>query len=491
MLDPDVSVTATTTTSTPDRRSWWVLAAMCVPLLAQSLDVSGIGLLLPSIGADLDASATQLAWVMNANALAFGALLLTFGTLADRFGPRRLLLAGVAGFGVASLLCGAATDTDVLIAARALQGLSSAACFTTSLSVVMATFAEDRRPAAIGVWGAVSGAGSALGPLVAGALTTAVGWRAFFFVNGPICLLALPAIATLVGARDRRADRPTAPVPAAGLAAVAVSFVGISLAAGRVGGGSWLSPGTVVPLVAAAGAGIFVVVRRRRGARPVVDPAAVGARWSRSALAAAFTSTWGFGVTLVVVSAYLQQVRGFSALEAGVTFLAFSGAFALAGTVNGPAVRRLGLTTTLVAAMVACAAGFALLATIAPASAFALVVLGLLVGGFGQGLAFAASTTASLTGVPQEASGQATGATQSTRLLGNVAGVALSTAVLIDLRDGVDTPVALARGDGAAMVLALGVSLLGAALVPLLVRRGAATPTPTGAAGAGPGSLGA
>nr|WP_249420225.1 MFS transporter [Rhabdothermincola salaria] len=463
---------------------------MCVPLLTQSLDVSGIGLLLPSIGTDLDASATVLAWVMNANALAFGAMLLTFGTLADRFGPRRLLLAGVAGFGVASLLCGVATDSTVLIAARALQGLSSAACFTTSLSVVMATFAEDRRPAAIGIWGAVSGAGSALGPLVAGALTTAVGWRAFFFVNGPICLLALPAIAALVGSRDREPRTSTAPFPAAGLAAVAVAFVGISLAASRAGGGSWLSVATLVPLAAAGGAVAFVVARGRRGARPVLDPAALGARWSRSALAVAFTSTWGFGVTLVVVSAYLQQVRGLSALEAGVTFLAFSGAFALAGTVNSLAVRRLGVSTTLVVAMLGCAAGFALLTTMAPASAFPLVVAGLVVGGLGQGLAFAASTTASLSGVPQAASGQATGATQSTRLLGNVVGVAISTAVLVDLQGGDDTPAALARGDGAAMVLALGVSLVGAALVPLAVRRQTPSSGPTDGSGLAPGSIG-
>ena len=463
---------------------------MCVPLLTQSLDVSGIGLLLPSIGTDLDASATQLAWVMNANALAFGAMLLTFGTLADRLGPRRLLLAGVAGFGLASLLCGAATDTTVLIAARALQGLSSAACFTTSLSVVMATFDEGRRPAAIGVWGAVSGAGSALGPLVAGALTTAVGWRAFFFVNGPICLLALPAIAVLVRPRERSADRPVAAFPAAGLAAVAVAFVGISVAAGRVGGGPWLSPGTVLPAAVALGAIAFVAVRHRRGAARVLNPAALGARWSRSALVVAFTSTWGFGVTLVVVSAYLQQVRGLSALEAGVTFLAFSGAFALAGTANSVAVRRLGLTATLVVAMAACAAGFALLATMAPASPFPVVVAGLLVGGSGQGLAFAASTTASLDGVPQRASGQATGATQSTRLLGNVVGVALSTAVLVDLQAGEDTPAALARGDGAAMVLALAVSLVGAVLAPLVVRRPRATSGPTGTAGAASGSLG-
>ena len=119
---------------------------MCLPLLAQSLDVSGIGLLLPSIGADLDAGPTALGWVMNANPLAFGALLLTAGWVADRFGPRTLLLGGVGAFGVASALCAIAPSTGFLVAARATQGLASAACFTTSLAVVSATFDERRRP---------------------------------------------------------------------------------------------------------------------------------------------------------------------------------------------------------------------------------------------------------------------------------------------------------------------------------------------------------
>ena len=134
------------------RRAWWVLGAMCLPLLAQSLDVSGIGLLLPSIGADLDAGPTALGWVMNANPLAFGALLLTAGWVGRPLRPRTLLLGGVGAFGVASALCAVAPSTGFLIAARATQGLASAACFTTSLAVVSATFDERRRPGAIGAW---------------------------------------------------------------------------------------------------------------------------------------------------------------------------------------------------------------------------------------------------------------------------------------------------------------------------------------------------
>ena len=346
------------------RRAWWVLGAMCLPLLAQSLDVSGIGLLLPSIGADLDAGPTALGWVMNANPLAFGALLLTAGWVADRFGPRALLLTGVGAFGVASALCAVAPSTGFLIAARATQGLASAACFTTSLAVVSATFDERRRPGAIGAWGAVSGAGSAFGPLLAGALAATLGWRWFFVINAPLCLLAVPVIAVLTrpaaatpadpvalprhGRRDTstRTGTGIGPTNGLGLAAVAVGFVALSLAVG-----SSVPPAArLVPALLAAAA-LAVLWHGRRAGRPVVDPAALAGPWSRAALAVGFSSTWAFGVVLVIGSAMLQQVRGMGPMAAGTTFLAFSGAFALAGAAVGRMVRRAGVGTTMGAGM--------------------------------------------------------------------------------------------------------------------------------------------
>jgi MFS family permease len=445
---------------TTERRAWWVLGAMCLPLLAQSLDVSGMGLLLPSIGADLGAGATALAWVMNANALAFGALLLTSGRLADRIGPRPLLLGGVGAFGVASLLCAIAPSTGWLVAARALQGVASSACFTTSLAVVDATFDERRRPGAIGLWGAVSGAGSAFGPLVAGALAGTIGWRWFFVVNAPLCLAAVPVMAWLVP-RETAAAHPSerrtgGPV---GLVAVAVGFVALSLAVGS----SATAAARLAP-VAIALACVAVLVREHRRHRPVVDPDAVGGRWSQAAMVVGFCSTWSFAATLVVGSAVLQQGRGMSPLAAGATFLAFSGAFAVAGAAVGRLVRNTGIGTALVAAMLVAAAGTAAFALTRPTGALVVVIVCLAVAGLGQGLAFDASTTASLAGVPGRATGQATGAEQTLRLLGSVLGVGASSAIIVAVRGGA------ASGDGArtALLVAAGVTLLGGVAARLL-----------------------
>jgi MFS family permease len=434
-----VSSGPTDSSTTSSRRAWWVLGAMCLPLLAQSLDVSGIGLLLPSIGTDLGAGPTALGWVMNANPLAFGALLLTAGWVADRFGPRALLLGGVGAFGVASALCAIAPSTGFLVAARAAQGLASAACFTTSLAVVSATFDERRRPGAIGAWGAVSGAGSAFGPLLAGALAATLGWRWFFVINAPLCLLAVPVIAVLTRPSASTAAAPTpaaqgARAPRIGLAAVAVGFVALSLAVGS----SVSAAARLVPALLAVAA-LTVLWCGRRNGRPVVEPAALAGPWSRAALAVGFSSTWAFGVVLVIGSALLQQVRGMGPMAAGATFLAFSGAFALAGAAVGRLVRRAGVGTTMGVGMALTVVGLGSLALLPADVGLAAIVAALVVGGLGQGLAFDGSTTASLAGVPGRSTGEATASVQTLRLLGSVLGVAASTAIVATAAAGAST----------------------------------------------------
>lgn len=460
------------------RRAWWVLGAMCLPLLAQSLDVSGIGLLLPSIGAELGAGPTALGWVMNANALAFGALLLTAGWVADRFGPRTLLLGGVGAFGVASALCAVAPSTGFLVAARAAQGLASAACFTTSLAVVDATFDEHQRPGAIGAWGAVSGAGSAFGPLLAGALAATLGWRWFFVINAPLCLLAVPVIAVLTrpaaatGAEVTSIATAGVRPPRIGLVAVAVGFVSLSLAVG-----SSVPPAARLVPALLAGVSLAVLWVGHRRARPVVDPTALAGPWSHAALGVGFSSTWAFGVVLVVGSALLQQVRGMGPMAAGATFLAFSGAFALAGAVVGRMVRRAGVGTAMGIGMALTIAGLGLLALLPSDIGLWAVISALVIGGLGQGLAFDGSTTASLAGVPGRSTGEATASVQTLRLLGSVIGVAVSAAILATATAGASTS-EIADLQRLAFALAALVAVLGTAALAALrpARRvGAAT----------------
>ncbi len=219
-----------------------------------------------------------------------------------------------------------------------------------------------------------------------------------------------------------------------GLVAVAVGFVALSASVG-----SAVSPAArLVPAVLAVGAGLVLWRGHRRG-RPVVDPGALAGPWSRAALAVGFSSTWAFGVVLVIGSALLQQVRGMGPMAAGVTFLAFSGAFALAGAAVGRLVRRSGTGTTMGAGLALTVAGVGLLAVLPVDVPLALIVVALAVGGLGQGLAFDGSTTASLAGVPGRATGQATASIQTLRLLGSVLGVAASAAIVATAAAGATT----------------------------------------------------
>ncbi len=445
-----------------DRRAWLVLAAMSLPLAALSIDVSGAGVALPAIGHSFALGAGGKAWVMNGSALAFGASLLFAGALADRLGPRRRLLGGVAGFGLASALCTVAPNAPVLVTGRILQGLASSLCFTTSLSVVDSLFVPARRARAIGIWGAVGGIGSAIGPLVAGSLSSSLSWRWFFAVNAPLCLLALPLLAALLRADvDTGLSGPVqSSVPWSRIAAIGVLFVAISVAAGQAR--SWL---VLFAAGIAAVGGVAVLVRaRRRGTAPVLGPAVVSRRSFRAALAVAFCSNWGFGVTLVMMGEYLEIVRGQSPVRAGVTTLAFSVSFAGAGLATGWLAAR-GFRRALVVSTAICAAGLALRLSLDPTTAWSLVVGGLVVGGLGQGLAFDISTVVSLDGVDAAESGSVTALIQTARLLGLVVGVAVSGAIVERIAGAANavSPVDLSTSVRAAMAVALVVMLVGLA----------------------------
>lgn len=420
-------VTSDVGDGTPDeRRAWLVLAAMSLPLVALSIDVSGIGVALPAIGRTFELGAGGKAWVMNASALSFGAALFAAGALADRWGPRRLLLWGVAAFGLASMLCGVAPNPETLVVARVAQGLASALCFTTSVSVVDSVFPPDGRARAIGIWGAIGGVGAALGPLVAGAFASLFSWRWFFFANVPLCLLALPVLAS----RVPRPAGPTSPrdglgsVPWRRIGPLGVLFVAVSIAAGQAQ--SWIS--VAIAGAAALGA-VAVLLRVRRTTPPVLAPTVVARSSFRSAMVVALGSNWGFGVTLVMMAEYLEVARGQTSIGTGVTMLVFSVSFAGAGFLTAR-FAALGFRRSLAVAMLIASVGLAMRLTLDPSTPWALVLGSLAIGGLGQGLAFDVSTVASLDGVPVAEAGSVTAAIQTVRLLGLVVGVAVSGAVV-------------------------------------------------------------
>ncbi len=455
---PSVSSDATKGTRAP----WLVLAAMSLPLLALSIDMNGLGTLLPAIGAGLGADAEALSWVVNASALTVAALLLLVGRLVPRWGAKRMVLAGVAVFGLASVVCGLAPTVPVLLAGRVGQGLGGVLTFTTSLAIVARAFDDRRRPAAIGVWGFVNGMGGALGPLAGGAAISASSWRGFFLLNVPLCAVALPAIAILTPT-DPQADVDDSPVavPWFALTILGASGVALTLAFG-------VSLPVGVAASAAIGAVAFVVARRHRAPTDtptdsgpnrgtssveVISPSVANAPLARPSWICAFTANWGFGATLVFGGAYLQQTRGFTPWEAGLIFTSFSLASAVAGLVVGRMARRWGLASSTVAALLLAAITLAGTAALDVSSSLVVILSLLAAGGFAQGLAFDLSTTDALHGVPDATAGEASAVVSVARSFGLTIGVAVGTT----LAAGTDIPLRPAA------LVASGAALLGAA----------------------------
>lgn len=430
---------------------------MAVPLFALSLDINGVGTVLPSLEVDLGIGVDSVGWVVNATALTMAALLIPVGRIAPRLGNRTLVMVGVALFGTASIVCGVADNLPVLLLGRTLQGIGGVLTFTTSLAVITAAFDESRRATAVGAWGVVNGVAGSLGPIVGGAATSWVSWRAFFWLNVPLCLLAVPVIRALAPA-DERADH-IGPVPWGKLV-----LLGVAAVTGTVGLQSsadlgWTSPLTIGGLVVGAVTACALLVLRGRG-EAVVSATVRAGRLFRASGVVAFTGNWGFGVSIVFLGLYLQRVGGLSPVDAGLVFCIFSATSALAGTTVGPLTRRLGVVGAVRLTMVVAAAGLGLAALLGSDTSLVLVGVVLAVGGFGQGLVFDLSTVASIDGMPDTETNEASAVVSVVRSLGLTIGVAVSSTVQASFGDD-----GLLGGIRAVLVLAAVMALFG--LLPL------------------------
>ena len=450
----------------PASRAWVALVGLALPLFALSVDAYGVGVLLPDIAESLRISTLQTTAVITAAAIGTAAPLLFVGRLADRWGPRPLLLGGIAAFMVASAVCAAAGSFGVLVVGRGLQGVASACCFTTSLAVIDGMFDDRRRPIAVGIWAAIGGVGGAVGPVIASVVASLWSWRAFFAVNLAIGAVALVVLALVVphrtGDRSRPLDAPRLLVLALGLA---LSVGALQHLGGTDGGPvarGLLLLGAV--LVAAS------VVRAGRG--PLVARS-VTAPWpSRAGTAVATTSNWGSGVVFALVPPALATARGMSVLATGLLLVAFSAPFAVGGAVSGPLVRRFDGFRTCAAASVVQALGLAGLGLAGVDAPIAVVVATLAVAGLGNGVVYSAATSLGLADIATADAGEASGVLTMWRLLGLTVGVAVSGMVVDALTDR-----AFGQTDGiaAALLLAAAITAAGALVA---VRRAAPTTSP-------------
>ncbi|MFI1352668.1 MFS transporter [Streptomyces sp. NPDC020898] len=395
-----------------------------------ALDFSVIFVALPSMGADLDLSASAVQWVVSAYSVFFAGFLVVGGRAADRIGARNMFIAALLLFGVASLAGGIAGDASLLLIARGAQGVAAAALQPSILALVNTTFAPGReRTRALAVWGTVGASGLAAGVVLGGLLTT-VSWRWTFFVNLPfaiVCALAAPGL--LPGRNDSRTSSPLNVLSAVlCTATVLVSVLGLTLAA-DVG---WSDPLTLGSIAAAVVLLVLFVVRERGSAQPLVEPALRGTRTllvgcGASALYMASVA----GSEFYLVTLMLQGGRGFEPLAAGIAFLPLAVCITLGNIVAGRLVNTLGVGRTLPLAFAIGAVGLVLLAVSVHNHSYWLAILpGLIVSGLGHGMIYTSMFVGGTRDVADENQGVAGALMTTTQYAGGTFGVALLVIVL-------------------------------------------------------------
>ncbi|WP_328709577.1 MFS transporter [Microbispora hainanensis] len=464
-------------------RQGLTLAAVAVVQFMVSVDLSVVNLGLPRIAAGLGFSPVGLTWVIHAYALTFGGLLLLGGKIADRYGHKRVLMAGLAVFGLASLAGGFAQEPGHLVAGRALQGIGAAALSPAALAVLTVTFPTGKaRVRAYGIWSAVNAAGGALGVLIGGVLTQYAGWRWVMFVSVPMAAVALAlAWRGVTGAPptapDRRPDVLGAVLATAGMILLVFGVV-------RTDQYGWTSPVTLTTLVAAiALLAAFVRVERTTTRDPLIrlgllaDRSVAGANSYNLLLGAAMASSFYFA------SLYLQQVLGAGPTVAGIQLLPFAIGVIAGATTAIKLGYRLPLRTMLIIGGLVTAAGFAWFGFISADGSYLADVLGpSLVTSIGFGLCLGPVVSAATVGVAPSETGMASGLLSSSRQIGASFGLAaLGTAA--HARTGASTTIE-GLTEGYALGMTLSAALLACAvLIAVAVLPRTRTAAPAGGGG--------
>jgi EmrB/QacA subfamily drug resistance transporter len=413
----------------PDPKRWIALILLCAAQFMVVLDASIVNVALPSIQTDLDFSQQNLQWVVNAYTLVFGGFLLLGGRLADLLGRRRVFVAGLFLFSAASLLGGFAQSEGQLIAARALQGLGAAIVSPAALAIVTTTFAEgSERNKALGIWGAIAGAGGAVGVLMGGVLTEFMGWEWVLFVNVPIGVAA--ALATPRFVRESRMDRDGAGFDVLGALTVTAGLVILVYGLVKANDFGW-GDGRTIGLLGASVAFIaaFVAIESRSRS-PLVPLAFFRQRTPTAAQGIGLLVGASLFSMFFFISLYLQQVLGFSALEAGVAYLPLSAGIIVSAGAASQLVERVGVKPVLTTGLALVVLGLLMFTGIdANGSYVGDVLFPSLVVAVGLGLAFVPLTIAAVAGVRGEEAGLASGLINTSQQVGGALGLAVLSTV--------------------------------------------------------------
>ena len=407
---------------------WTALALLCLAQFMLIVDTTAVNLALPSMARDLNLGRQALTWVPAAYTLCFGGLLLLGGRLADGLGRRRAFLLGLAAFTAASLLSGLSHTSGELIAGRAAQGVAAAVLSPAALSIVTTTFRGPERTKALGVWGAIGGAGAAVGVLIGGALTSGPGWRWVLFVNLPVGLVVLAVLPRLVPASAPARSLRGLDVPGA-LAATATAAL---LVYGLIHAGSagWGTAATLVSLAGAVVAGVVLVLVERSAAQPLLRPGLVRDRAVVAGAAVMFAATILLITGFFLISWYLQHRAGYSALKTGVVYLPVAVAAGLGAHLASHGVGHVGFRSTAGAGFGLAGIGAVLLSRLPASGNAALAVLpGFVVLSAGVGMALVTATTVALHRADDAEAGLISGLVNTGHELGSALGVALASVV--------------------------------------------------------------
>jgi len=455
---------------------WLVLVAASLPMFMATLDNLVITNALPVMGRELGASIEELQWFINAFTLTFATFILAAAALGDRVGRRTVFVAGIAVFTAASVLTALSTEPWMVIGARAVQGLGAAAIMPLSLTLLAGAVSERMRPAAIGIWGGVSGLGVALGPLVGGAIVEGWNWQAIFWINVPIGILAIPlALAVLPNTLGARR-----PIDVAGIALAGLGVLGLVYGIVRGNEAGWDSFEVMASLIAGAALLVGFVAWESRTSAPLLPLRLFRDRSFSAANVVGFAFSFGvFGAIFILIQ-FLQVVQGKSALEAGVMTMPWTIAPMVVAPIAGFIAPRVGTRTLMVTGLaLQSTALFWLASVLATDVEYAALVVPFLLAGVGMGLVFAPMATAVLANMPEDDHAKASGTNSTLREVGGALGVAVLTAVFVGA-GGALTPTGYV--DAAIPAVATGAGALGLAfLLAFLLPAGRSVRTVAGA----------
>jgi len=416
---------------TDDNRRWWTLGAMCFALFMIMLDNTVVNVALPAIQKDLRSSISGLEWTVNAYTLSFAVLLVTGGRLGDIFGRRRMFLFGVAVFGLSSAFIGLSQTEAWLVAGRAVQGIGAAFMMPATLSIITNAFPAQERGKAIGTWAGVSALALAIGPVVGGFLVENVSWQSIFFLNVPIAAIAV--FVTLAATRESRDETSTHHVDLAGVSAVTVSLASLVLALVEGNSWGWGSP-RILALFAVAAIGLVAFVTiERRVVEPMVDFRFFRSRSFLGANLVAFIVSFAMLAMFFFLALYLQNIKGYSPLQAGVRFLPSTVVIILVAPISGRLSDRVGPRPLMTLGLLIVAGSLFWQGHLAVDTSYGFLVGAFVLMGLGMGLVMSPMSTAAMNAVEPTKAGVASGILTMSRMVGGTFGVAAMGALITGL----------------------------------------------------------